>query len=272
MDLVTDAFNVLPLTEAVARLRRKSLPARAVCITFDDGYANNLTVALPILKARKLPATVFVSTGFVGGARMWNDTVIEAVRFAPRQLDLEPMGLGKYVLGSTDERRAAITALIDRLKYKPPEERLMRVDDIARVVHLAPAHDVMMSDSQLRTLSAAGVEIGGHTVSHPILTRLSDDQARAEIANGRQQLQEIIDAPVSLFAYPNGRPGQDYEQRHVKLVQSCGFDAAVSTSWGACRADTDIYQMPRVAPWDQTPARFAARLASAYLSKVAAVA
>jgi peptidoglycan/xylan/chitin deacetylase (PgdA/CDA1 family) len=73
MDLIGSICNVLPLQEAVDRLASGSLPPRAACITFDDGYANNRTVAAPILQARRMPATVFVATGFIGDGRMFND-------------------------------------------------------------------------------------------------------------------------------------------------------------------------------------------------------
>ena len=80
MGWVREWFNVLPLDEAVAALARGTLPARALAITFDDGYADNFTVALPILQQLGLPATFFIATGFLDGGRMWNDTVIEAMR------------------------------------------------------------------------------------------------------------------------------------------------------------------------------------------------
>ena len=82
-------FNVLPLDDAVDALARGSLPVRAAAITFDDGYADNHDVALPILREMGVPATFFIATGFLDGGRMWNDTVIEAIRRTPKpMLDL----------------------------------------------------------------------------------------------------------------------------------------------------------------------------------------
>src|SRR6267143_1774593 len=87
-------FRVLPLLEAVARLRNGELPVRAACVTFDDGYADNVTTALPILRRHGVPATFFLATAFINGGRMWNDTVIETVRRAPgNALDARPVGL-----------------------------------------------------------------------------------------------------------------------------------------------------------------------------------
>ncbi len=265
MDLMASLFNVLPLTEAVAKLKDGSLPARAACITFDDGYTNNLEVALPILKARNLPATVFVSTGFIGGGRMWNDTLIETVRAARDELNLSKFDLGVYQLADTGARRAAIDALIGKLKYLEPTERLQRVDEIAAYAGVELPNNLMMSEKQLQALHAAEIEIGAHTINHPILTRLDDEKSRAEILGGKRRLEEIIGTQVTSFAYPNGRPVQDYEERHVRLVRECGFATAVSTAWGAARRASDVLQIPRLAPWDQSATRFAVRLTKGYL-------
>lgn len=121
-------------------------------------------------------------------------------------------------------------------------------------------NDLMMSKPQIRELHRLGVEIGAHTITHPILSRTDPQMARREIGASREILQGITGAPVSLFAYPNGRPYDDYDGSHVEMVRACGFAAAVSTSWGAATRRSDRYQLPRLMPWDKTALRFAARL------------
>jgi peptidoglycan/xylan/chitin deacetylase (PgdA/CDA1 family) len=266
LDLVGSTFNVIALSEAIERLRTKSLPARAACITFDDGYANNFEVALPLLAARKLPATVFVSTLFIGGGRMWNDTVIEVVRRAHGELDLTGLGLRKYELGDIPARRAAVDIILDKLKYVEPQQRLQTVDAIAAHSGANLPKSLMMSEEMIRGLHARGVEIGAHTESHPILARISEDEARSEIARSKSVLEDVIGAPVTTFAYPNGRPRIDYDKRHVAIVKTCGFQGAVSTARGCARRNSDLFQIPRIAPWDRTAPRFAARLVSTYFS------
>ena len=113
---------------------------------------------------------------------------------------------------------------------------------------------------QVRQLHQAGMEIGGHTVNHPIIARLPAPAARQEIADGKAALEAMIGAPVRLFAYPNGKPGQDYQAEHVAMVKQLGFDAAVSTSWGAARAGSDLFQLPRFTPWDRDQLRFTLRM------------
>ncbi len=124
-------FNVLPLSEAVQRLQSGSLPARALSITFDDGYADNATVAAPLLKRLGLTATFFVTTGVLNGGRMWNDTVIEAVRRAPAGvLDFSALGLGRATLAGPASRRAVIEQVLGAIKRRPYDERLQLVQQI----------------------------------------------------------------------------------------------------------------------------------------------
>ncbi len=261
MTLLRDEFNVLPLSEACARLARGALPARAACITFDDGYADNEQVALPVLQRLGLPATFFVSTGFSEGGIMFNDGVIEAVRHAPAGThDLSSLGLGTHSLGDSTSRRAAIDALIGQLKYRPLGERGALVDRLAAALRSTLPTGLMMRPAQIRRLHDAGMEIGGHTVNHPILTVLDEQQARAEIVGGKRRLEEITGAPVTLFAYPNGKPGRDYGPRDVELVKQAGFTAALSTSAGVAKRGSDLFQLPRFTPWDRSPHRFGLRL------------
>jgi len=269
MACVRDWFNVLPLDEAVAALDRGSIPARALAITFDDGYADNATIALPILRRLGLHATFFVATGFLDGGRMWNDTVIEAVRAArDGELDLSSQGLGKQAIGSAQQRKAAIGAILGKLKYLPQQERQSRVDAIAAQATVALPNDLMMSSDQLRSLAAAGMGIGGHTISHPILARIDETAARREMADGRDALQAIVRQPVKLFAYPNGRPNIDYGEAHVRLARELGFIAAVSTVAGAARVGGPHHELPRFTPWDLTPTRWGMRLARNLFTRV----
>jgi peptidoglycan/xylan/chitin deacetylase (PgdA/CDA1 family) len=247
----------MPLGEAVRRLADRTLPPRAACITFDDGYADSAEVALPILQRHQTTATFFVASGFLDGGCMWNDAVIEVVRNAPgERLNLGRAGFGVVDIGCPVRRRAVIDMLIAALKYLPPAERIERVKRMAR--RFTPT---MLSSDQLIALHRAGMAIGAHTVSHPILSAISNAEARAEIADGRARLQDIIQAKVALFAYPNGKPGQDFEERHAAMLRSQGFDAAVTSAWGAARATTDPFYLPRFTPWDRSSGRFLLRMA-----------
>jgi peptidoglycan/xylan/chitin deacetylase (PgdA/CDA1 family) len=255
-------FNVLPLAEAIERLSTDSLPAGAAAITFDDGYANNCSVALPILLRVGLPATFFIATGFLDGGRMWNDTIIDVMRrYAGPELDLSSLNLGRYSVRNVEDRRRSVDELIGKLKYLDPGRREALCNDIAATASNEPPRDLMLTTDQVRTLANAGMTIGAHTINHPILSRVSEQEAHKEMARSKQQLESITGREVQLFAYPNGKPGIDYSAVHARIAQKVGFSAAVSTGLGAATRGDDIFQIPRFTPWDRARWRFALRLA-----------
>jgi peptidoglycan/xylan/chitin deacetylase (PgdA/CDA1 family) len=261
METLANGFKVLPLSEGIDRLKSGSLPRRAACVTFDDGYRDNYTVAAPVLKRYGLPATIFVSTGFLDGGRMWNDSVIEAVRRAPGEsIDARDIGLGVHAVGDDSARSATIAKLLDQLKYLPIAQRSEKVNDLCAIIGAVLPTDLMLSTEEVRAARHANIEIGGHTVNHPILTQIDDDQARREIADSKAHLEQILREKVTLFAYPNGRPNQDYLVRHAAMVKEAGFVAAVSTASGAAKHDSDLFQLPRYAPWDKLKSRLQLRL------------
>jgi peptidoglycan/xylan/chitin deacetylase (PgdA/CDA1 family) len=251
-------FRVLPLADAADRLARGTLPRRACCITFDDGYADNLTLALPVLDRHRLPATVFVATGYLDGGRMFNDAVIDAIaRSAKSSLDLREIELGLHQVAGIDAKRAAIRAILGAVKLRPPEVRDRQVRRLVELAECGPLpRDIMLTSEQLRELSGRGVEIGGHTVTHALLTTVDDGRALDEITSGKRAIESITGKPVTSFAYPNGRPGIDFAERHVRLAQAAGFHCAVTTAPGVGRPGTDVFQLPRFTPW--APGRFRA--------------
>ena len=264
-------LHVLPLDEAVQRLRRGDLPARAAAITFDDGYADNHDIAAPILQRHGLTATFFVATGFLDGGRMWNDTVIEAIRRTPSPelalADLLPSAGGspdvapRVRVDDVASKRALIDQVLQRIKHLPTAQREQVVAGIAERAAAELPLDLMMTSQQVKGLRALGMGVGAHTISHPILAGLDEAASRREIGDGRDALAGLLGESIPLFAYPNGKPSQDYSPQCVALVRSLGFDAAVSTAWGAASASSDPFQLPRFTPWDRTRARFALRLA-----------
>ncbi len=254
-------FQVIPLDDAVARLASGTLPARAAAITFDDGYADNATIALPILQRHGMLATFFVATSFLDGGRMWNDTVIESVRAcAGKVLDLSENGLGSYSLGTPEQQRDAIGALLQHIKYLEPAKRREAVEFVQRSVGCSLPDDLMMTSSQVVQLHRAGMQIGAHTCSHPILASISDDDAMHEIRRSKEALQSLLQEPVTLFAYPNGKPGKDYLAKHAMMVKQAKFTAAVSTSAGVSSANTDRFQLARFSPWDAGKLRYGVRM------------
>lgn len=255
------SYSVLPLGEAVRRLQDGTLPAAAATITFDDGYADNFQVAWPILQRYALPATFFIATAFLDGGRMWNDDIIETVRNMPDgYLNLDAFGLGTHNLCDTTSRIRCYESILGKLKYFEHFQRMDTARQIALQAGLPATSNLMMTRNELRSLQASGAEIGAHTHTHPILECLSDTQARAEIEQGKYELESILGSPVRVFAYPNGVPTRDCSRRHAVMAKKIGFEAAVTTEQKlVSAASADLFQLPRFTPWDRTPLRFAAR-------------
>jgi peptidoglycan/xylan/chitin deacetylase (PgdA/CDA1 family) len=261
--LKNNGFRAVTLSEYYEFLTQKrQLPRKTVVITFDDGYADNEELAAPILARLGLSATFFITTGFIGGGCMWNDQVIESIRgIRAPELDLRPFGMQVLPLDSDAARRRAVTDVLTAIKHLEQARRQAIADAIGAMAGFERAPSLMMSADQLRAMRQRHrMDIGAHTITHPILTRLSNDAARHEISRGKRELEMMIGETVHLFAYPNGAPGQDYRPEHAAMARDCGFTAAVSTAWGAASAASDRFQLPRFTPWDRTRMRYGMRL------------
>jgi peptidoglycan/xylan/chitin deacetylase (PgdA/CDA1 family) len=255
-------FTVLRLSEAIERLQAGSLPAASAAVTFDDGYADNAEVALPLLQRHGHRATFFIATGYLDGGRMFNDDIIEAFRNAPAgEIDLREAGLETYAIGDPASRVSSYSAVLRKLKYFPHERRAHTAREIARRYDVPDASSLMLTTRQLREVHRAGFDVGGHTHTHPILELQSDADAEREISGGKQKLEELIGASVGLFAYPNGIPITDYSTRHAAMARRAGFTGAVSTFAGAAQRGADVFELPRFLPWDRSPLKFGLRWA-----------
>lgn len=261
MRWVRSWFNVVPLQQGIDSLHAGTLPSRALAITFDDGYADNEEIAAPVLRRLGLCATFFVSTGFLDGSCMWNDQVTEAIRRCRTdEMNLESLGLKRYRVATVAERQRTIISLVLDVKHFEAERRRELVAAIEASTGSQAPKGLMMSPEQVRKLRQMGMQVGAHTVSHPILTRLSAQAALGEIADSKKHLEDLLRERVDLFAYPNGMPRRDYAAEHVQMVRECGFTAAVTTAQGAASAASDRFQLPRFAPWDRDRLRYGARL------------
>ncbi len=255
---------MLPLPDAIQCLKSGSLPQRAASITFDDGYANNLHVALPVLEAHRMSATVFMAVDAIRRGIMWNDVIIEAVRAASGSMDVSALGMEAIDLAST-ARSAAVDGLLAKMKYLPLEERWTRACDVYKANARGDPPRLMLQETEVAEIARRGHDVGAHTVNHPILRELAEVDARREIQESGRWVADVIGSYPKSFAYPNGRPDRDYNASHVDMVRDAGFELAVSTSWGCASRRSDIYQLPRCAPWDLRSRSFSLRLAKNYL-------
>lgn len=262
--MLSERFRILSLSEACQLLFSGKLPPRSVCITFDDGYANNLEVALPILKSFKAPATVFVAPGFLNGGIMFNDIVIETIRRSESLLDLSHLDLGRFKIIDTKSKLNAIESIISRIKHFPPEKRELTIAEITKEASTNLPTNLMLSDPQVQQLNRNGIEIGAHTMTHPILASIDQSTAMHEVMDSKLYLESLLNTKITAFAYPNGKPHRDYSDTHVQIAKSCGFEIALTTSWGTATMSSDHMQIPRIAPWDKTPFGYMLRIVRSY--------
>lgn len=261
MELVKKYFHPLSVSAALSHIEHDTLPRNAVCITFDDGYLNNLEVAAPILKALEIPATVYVATAFSFGENMWNDRLIDLV--AANEITTLTLGAfneDSIELGDINHRVSIAHNLIRKTKYLPFQQRKTLIDELYLENQISERPRKMLSSEQLKQLQESGIEVGAHTVNHPILKVLDKTEQFAQIQQSKQALEQMIGCKVTGFAYPNGKVDVDYNQATRAMVEEVGFDYAVSTNWGISNKQTDKFQLKRFTPWDKTPLKFHLRL------------
>lgn len=250
LDEVLSEFKVIPLMDAVLGLQTGTLPARAACITFDDGYADWIHGVIPALLKRDYHATFFITTGQFTGHGMWHERIANLVRLTKYpSLELHPMGLGNMPSARADEKAKIITALEIALKYKSLHERERLMGLLSICTGVVSDESQKMSLDELLYIHSKGFEIGAHTVNHPILTCTNDQVAWTEINEAKNQLSHHIKAPVVAFAYPNGRPDLDFSSSHVNMVKKAGYKCAVTTHSGIGRMGNDVFEIPRYTPW-----------------------
>ena len=234
---------VLPLEDLVGALREgRALPPRAVSLTFDDGYADNHHFAFPALRRRRMPATIFLATGHVGGGRglFWWDEVSRWKSEGVRDVEIEGLGRRRVDLRSHRDR------LIRDLKTLPVDEITRRVGEAAGAagVKLAPdaARDFLTWD-QVREMQKDGIRFAAHTATHCLLPRESPERRRREMEESRSAVERETGRPCTLFCYPDGAVTEPL----AREVEAAGFDGAVATgARDVVRSrGLDLHRLPR---------------------------
>jgi len=262
MRILQRYFTPLGVEEALTLLRQHKLPANSICVTFDDGYLNNLTLAAPILHEFNIPATVYVASAFTNSENMWNDKIIDLFRDELHtEYDLSLINAGVHVIINHEQRHQLIVTVLGQLKYMQIEQRVSLVDRLlAR--HQYQCKDVkMMNQLQLQQLKNYGITVGAHTHDHPIMAVLSLEEQRWQLTKNIDCLAKWqVASPAMGFAYPNGKVEEDYTQATANLVNEMGLSYAVTTHRGICTPDSDFFQLPRSPSWEKRPLRFHLRL------------
>lgn len=267
LHFIKKRFNVVPLDVAVNAMKSGRLKPRTACLTFDDGYPTWINGIGPLLEANGLHATLYITTGQFSGLPLWHERVARAINaHNGHNLEIYGFGLPPLATGSIIEKRRAFSMIEQYLKYQTLHDREAMLQTLERHCKVDASDVPRMTVEQLKTLSNLGFAIGAHTYSHPILARCDNDQAFLEIASGRESLRGLLGIPIDSFAYPNGRPGVDFNGDHVAMVKAAGYRHAVTTDWGVAHAGTSPYEIPRFTPWGPTPDRMALQVTRNLLS------
>lgn len=246
-------YRPISLSDAAWRLREgERLPPHAVALTVDDGYRDFLTTAFPLFYKYRLPVTLFLACDFVDRrAWMWGDYIRYAIEHAA--VSAAEIGGVKLNLRSREERGRAVDYLKDRAKRMPNDERLQllgRLPDMLRVAipDRPPQTDAPLGWKEIRDLAASGlIELGAHTVTHPILSRLAGpSEIEAEIAGSKARIERELGMRVAHFCYPNGT-ADDIPAGVGKIVSAAGFETAVTMLPGLNFAGADLFLLKRIA-------------------------
>jgi peptidoglycan/xylan/chitin deacetylase (PgdA/CDA1 family) len=279
LDGLRSHYSIVPLRELAAAVAAGRVPHRAVAITFDDGYADNLYGAWPLLAAAAAPATVFVVAGRVGAVEeFWWDRLARWVLHSPKL----PTDFSLHIDGAPRLREAIgakygppVDAMDNswsmRSSHDPsPRHRLFRelwgflrtlredvreraMNDLGSRIEdgLRPRSELRpLSEEELLRLGADGlIEIASHGMTHSRLAELPVDGQRWEVCESRSRLESLLGSPVTTFAYPFGTP-DDYTRDTIRLLADGGYTAACMNVSGWIVAGVDRYELPRMRVFD----------------------
>jgi peptidoglycan/xylan/chitin deacetylase (PgdA/CDA1 family)/CelD/BcsL family acetyltransferase involved in cellulose biosynthesis len=264
MEYLARHYRVLSISQLLHHLEASESSETVVGITFDDGYQDNFQNAFPILRRYGLPATIFLTTGVIDSREpLWFEQLAAAIRQTSKEsLDLEVDIPRRFLMRTEAERLASNLEIFGLLRVLNDAERRFWLQDILRQLGASgePSQgSEMLNWDQIRVMNANGIDFGGHTVSHPFLSKLTPAQVLWEISESKQRIEAELQRQADYFAYPNGRV-EDFSTQNKELLRAAGYRAAVTTIWGANFRSTDPMELRRGMPWENSPALFASKL------------
>jgi peptidoglycan/xylan/chitin deacetylase (PgdA/CDA1 family) len=222
-------YEILSLDQLVESIKAgKSFPEKAVVITFDDGYKDNYLYAYPVLRKYNLPATIFITTGYIGGSEpfWWDKVAYIIAKTSIKELDLKD--LGDYSILSKIDKTRANLIICDKLKKLPDIKRISVIEKLLGICQVDIPYDLgknlILSWKEIEEMDNTGIAFGAHSVNHPILTNMPLEKSKIEIVQSKKDIEEKLGKKVTAFSYPNG----NFNAEIVELIRKSGFTCAVS--------------------------------------------
>lgn len=293
LDVLRRSFHPKSLQDVTRSIRGdRRLADRSIVITFDDGYADNLHMAMPLLERYNIPATIFIATGTIGSLRefWWDElaSLLLTTHALPDRLDIQIRGrqyswetseaaqspqaenlvyhswkAGQAPPSTRHSMYLELWKLINGLSLEEQQTVMPALRDWAGNASYTPAHQVLNEAEIGRLAQSDQIEIGAHSINHLSLASLSCEAQRDEIEGSKEQLEKILNRPVTAFSYPFGKQ-QNYQVQTVALVQEVGFSVACCNEPGVVTTNTDLFQLPRIHVPDCDGDAFEARLLSKF--------
>ncbi len=244
MDFLSRNYYVASMHELIEACQGHStLPPKSVVITFDDGYRNFKECAWPILKRYSFSATIFVPTAFPGNNNMifWWDKLEDAF-YQTQKRDPIQVSMDQLSMDTWTKRKHALKRVKRYVKTLPHQQALTFVDQICEKLECVQSQPRVLSWDELRCLAQEGVTIGAHTQTHPLLNRISLQEAYEEVMGSLKDLQRELSITIPIFAYPDGQ----YDDEVIRVVSQSGFYLAFTTHRGTnVLARADHFRMKR---------------------------
>ena len=247
---LTRHYKIISLSDAVRYFKEGNLPNRSVVLTIDDGYQDFFDVAFPVLKKFSVPATLYVVTGFLDEkCWIWTDKARYLLTATKSERLSATIGTRTFdeKLGDRNSRLELAGKINSELKKLPDLEKDLVLTELAKSLYVQ-LDDMPHSEfgpiswDQAKEMSSAGIEIGSHTVSHPILTNVDGDTLSDELATSRTILQDHLQTDKLHFCYPNG----NVSRRERDAAEKAGYASAVTTEIRICESSDDRFLFPRI--------------------------
>lgn len=253
MSYVKKNYNVISFSQLVnAQDKAEDLPENSLIITFDDGFDDNYTNAFPILKKYSLPATIFISTGYMAKKEtFWFDWVVYVVKkIKQKKLVLDDGKISFDLADDVHQRQLVGEKLLEYLKTIDNKRRKAILDELEIISNMKMSDGCPFSRplswQQVKEMSENNIEFGSHSVNHPILSKLSDDDLMRELSESKKHIEDMLGVNCLSIAYPVGGESA-YSMKVMKFVHQIGYKMAASYKHGvSSEIEDERFQLKRL--------------------------